>query len=362
MNESVNDKRNVCPAERQIETAKKFVCSFSNLLLAEMRCHRTVGYKNSVARFDMLLLTRCFELYLKLKDNSYKTQKGEEFEIFEPKYRIVTSTKFVDRIPQSSFVTNYIYPKVVPTHIKNNCACVKTKGVEYARNIFKNILRHANINDYCLKVDFKDYFGSINHNILIHEMKKYIKDSWAISYFSDVINSNNKEVGIGLGSEINQLSAVTFLNFLDHTAESVSYERYMDDLLFVGTKQMCKDVLFIIEVEALRLGVNISKKKTYIQPINKPIKFLGFTFLLHPTGKITFKRLQDKLNNEKRKLRRMKNKNIPFERILEHYQSVRSNMKKGTRSGVVKLDKYFNNLFKEEITNVNKKREFSSRS
>lgn len=349
MNNNENDKRNVCPDESRTETTKYLVCNFSNLLIAEQRCHRKVGYKNSVCRFDLNVLSKCYDLYLDLMNETYTTKEGQKFEIFEPKYRVVTSIKFRDRIVQSSFVTNYMYPNIIVTHIQNNCACVKNKGVEYARNKLKEILRKSNLTDYCLKVDFKDYFGSINHNVLFNEMLTFLKERWVDLYYKDTINSNHQDVGIGLGSEINQLSAVTLLNNLDHCLEKYNYERYMDDLIFVDTKDNCYKVLNFIKEEAKRLNINVSKKKTYIQPVTKPIKFLGFTFLLHDTRKITMKRLKDKLNRKKRTLRRMKNKGTPFENVLIHYQSVRSSMKKGNRSGVIKLDRYFNNLFKEEL-------------
>lgn len=183
-------------------------------------------------------------------------------------------------------------------------------------------------------------------------MSEYINDIWAMEYYQDVINSNEQEVGITLGSEINQLSAVAFLNKLDHMLDDGNYERYMDDFVYVGTKEECEEVLKIIEKVTSSLGLTLSKKKTYIQPLKQPVKFLGFTYLLHDTGKVTMKRCKDKLNNEKRKLRLMKKKDIPFDKIMEHYTCVRAVMKKGSRSGVVKLDRYFHNLFAEEIENM----------
>lgn len=83
--------------------------------------------------------------------------------------------------------------------------------------------------------------------------------------------------------------------------------------------------MFIIYAELLKL--KISYKKTFIQPISRPVSFLGFTFYLK-NHKITLKRIKSKLNNEKRKLRRMFKLKIPLERIRVHYNSVRSNMKR----------------------------------
>ena len=157
-----------------------------------------------------------------------------------------------------------------------------------------------------------------------------------MSRWSRSANANNSN---------NARLAVAFLNKLDHMLDDGDYERYMDDFAYVGTKEECEKALKIIEKVTSSLGLTLSKKKTYIQSLEQPVKFLGFTFLLHGTGKVTMKRCKDKLNNEKRKLRRMKKKNIPFDKIMEHYTCVRVVMKKGNRSGVVKLDRYFNNLF-----------------
>lgn len=342
--------RNSHPAERQTETISKYdVCNLSALMSAEERCHRGVGYKNSVSRYHMLALSKNYDTLQELINGKYKTQKGDSFEIFEPKHRTVTSTKYKDRIPQTSFVLNYIYPKVISQLIDNNFSCIKDRGVDAAREEFKRVLRLHTPNDYVLKADLKGYFESINHQKLFDVMSEYINDIWAMEYYQDVINSNEQEIGITLGSEINQLSAVAFLNKLDHMLDDGDYERYMDDFVYVGTKNECEEVLKIIEKITSSLGLTLSKKKTYIQPLKQPVKFLGFTFLLHDTGKVTMKRCKDKLNNEKRKLRRMKKKNIPFDKIMEHYTCVRAVMKKGSRSGVVKLDRYFNNLFAEEI-------------
>ena len=357
-----DDKRNAYPAERRTETTvKKTVCAYTSLLNAEPRCHRGVGYKNSVSKFHMLVMSKCIELHNALIDETYHTEYGEEFEIYEPKYRIVTSTKYKDRIPQTSFVLNYYYKEIIPRLIDRNFACLKGRGVDVARNTFKDILQKAEPTDYVLKADLKNYFGSIEHEKLIAELKQYIRDEWAIKYYADVINCNDKPYGIGLGSEINQLSATTFTNKLDHMLDAMkhTYEKYMDDFTYVGTKAECEYALSLIYEEASRLNLTVSKNKTYIQPISKPIRFLGFTFLRHDDGKVTLKRIKQKRNNERRKLRRMKEKSVPFERVLEHFNAVMAVYKKGSRSGYIKMWRYFNELFKEEIDEFNKKEQCS---
>ena len=355
-----DDIRNVHPGESQIETTvKDTVCNYSKFLQAEDRCHRLVGYKNSVSRAHMLKMSRCYNLYAEMLNGTYRCEFGDEFAIYEPRYRIVTTTRYRDRIPQTSFILNFYYPYIVPQLIDNNFACLKNRGVDDARNTMVKLLREAEETDVCLKVDIHDYFGSIEHTILFEEMYPYIQDEWGMWFYKDVVNSNGKQKGIGLGSEINQLSATTLTNRIDHAILqfTTKYERYMDDFIVIGSRQICENVLYYIKEELAKLHLEVSPKKTYIQSVMKPIKFLGFTFLKHPTGKITMRRMTGKLNNEKRKLRRMKRANVPFNKVIEHRDCIRSLMKKGVRSGVIKYDRYFNNLFKEELDNVRKNSE-----
>lgn len=343
-------ERNAHPVERQKETTVDAVCGLNALLRAEKRSHRNVGHKNSVSRYHMYAMSYCNELSNQLTAMIYKPDKGEIHEIFEPKYRVTTASKYKDRVPQSSFVTNYFYKKVVPHLSDSNYACLKGRGVDKARERLKEILRQSNHRDWCLKVDMRNYFASIKHNKLYYELFEYITDPWARWFFKVTVENSSNPDGLDLGSEVYQLSAVSFLNKLDHELNiNHRYIRYQDDLLYIGSKADCTKALETIKQESVRLGLKIHEKKTFMQPITRPIKFLGFTFLLHDTGRVTQKRLPEKVRRERRKLKRMKYKGVPIERVLTHYTAVRACMKKGSRSDVVKLDRYFNQLFQEEI-------------
>lgn len=346
--------RNQSPVYGRMETAesvKDAVCNFSALLSAEKRCHKNVGYKDSVSSFHMTVLSNVYKLRQELLEGKYKTRVGQSFTIYEPKRRTVTSTPYKDRIPQASLVMNFYYPYIEPHLSPCSYACLKGRGVDAARNKLKEILRDASPDDYILKVDFTDYFGSINHEVLLGELSEYFPDEWTREYHEDIYGCNGKETGLSLGSEINQLSAVTLPTKMDRELAKGPYARYMDDLVVCGDRAWIEHAYATICAEADRLRLKISEKKTYIQPVTRPVRFLGFSFLRHPTGRVTVKRLPEKLKNEKRRLRRMKKSGVPIESVLEHYQSVRATMKHGERSGVVKLDRYFNNLFKEELQN-----------
>lgn len=221
-----DDERNAHPVQEigQTEaTVQDAVCGLNALLAAETRTRRKVGYKNSVSRFHMLTMCKCWILLQELLNGTYKPEKGEKHEVFEPKYRVTVSAKYRDRVPQSSFVKNCFYPSVVPHLSKVNCACLKGRGVDYARNILKQILRNASMDDWCLKVDMKSYFASIDHEVLFEEFKQYFPDEWAFGFFKMTIENTANSVGLDLGSEVYQLSATAFLNRLDQRLDHGTY-------------------------------------------------------------------------------------------------------------------------------------------
>lgn len=342
----IDFERNAHPVYGQTKaTAQDAVCELNALLRSEKRAHRRVGYKNSVSRFHMLRMSKCLEISNELYNGTYCPVLGEKHEVFEPKYRLTVSSKYRDRVPQSSFVTNYYYQNVIPNLIGTNCACIKGRGVDDARNTFRRILKNASMDDWCVKADMKGYFASIDHEKLYEELSPYITDDWAMSFFKLTVENTRRKVGLDLGSEVYQLAATSFPNALDHLLDRGTYVRYQDDLIAVGPKDECKEFLRIIRQEAERLKLTVSDKKTFAQPVKRPIKFLGFSFLKHPNGKVTMKRLPEKLRHERRKLKRMKQKGIPIERINDHYRGARECLRKGSRSDTRKMDKLFNELF-----------------
>lgn len=352
-----DNKRNSYPIRKDetlatVSPAWETVCRLTSLLIAEKRCHRRVGYKNSVSKFHMLALTRCHELRVEMLDGTYKTQLGTVFQVYYPKYREVRSTKYRDRIPQTSFILNYYYPRIIPKLVATNCACIKGRGVDMARDIAKQMLREADISGYALKADIKSFFGSIDHEVLFREMRlRFIQDQQCFDFYRDVIDCNGNRVGIDLGSEVDQLSATTLLHILDFNLKEFRYIRYADDILVLGTRDECREALRIIKDTLGKLKLRLSAGKTYIQPICRPVRWLGFTYLKHPSGRLTAKRNKDKLKAERRKLKKMWRKRIPWERIESHLNSARDILTRGTRSDLYKFDQYINSLFTEEYKN-----------
>ena len=123
-------------------------------------------------------------------------------------------------------------------------------------------------------------------------------------------------------------------------------------MVFIGTKEECKQALLIVREEAKRLKLTIHEGKTYFQSVKRPIRFLGFSFLLHPTGRVALKRLPEKIRHEKRKLMRMAKKGVSKENMMIHYQGARECLSKGTRSDLMQMDRFFKSIIRSVDNNA----------
>ena len=297
-------------------TIREEVCSFSNLHKALCICSVNVRWKDSVMRFSQHSLSTVMALKESLDDGTYKLSPYTNFVIHEPKTRLITSTRFKDRIFQRSLCDNYVYKELTKDFLPTNFACQVDKGTDRARECLKSFMRqfHSSnkLNGFYLKVDLHDYFGSTTHTVAKAAVSKRVPDKWARDELFKIIDSFNPGTGkgIGLGSQVSQLIQLAVLDDLDHfIVEQLGikyYLRYMDDFILLHPSQKyLKECLARIKLELDKLELTINEKKTMIQPLKHPIKFLGFSFLLHPTGRVTCKLLPKNYKAEKRKLRKL---------------------------------------------------------
>lgn len=272
-------------ASTAINTVKEECCSFENLYKAMQKCKRNVMWKDSTAGFVKNGLKNCLKLHDELMQDKYKIMPYSIFVIHERKTRIISSTKMRDRVVQRSLCDNYLYHELTKGFIYDNCACLKGKGTDFARNRLKchlqRFYRKHGRDGYVLKVDIHDFFGSTPHKTAKKAIDKRVKDEWTKKMVYDVIDSFThiaSDRGIGLGSQVSQLVQLAVLDDIDHKIKEQlkikAYVRYMDDLVLVHeSKEYLQGCLEIIKADIENLGLEINEKKTGIQPLKHGIKF-----------------------------------------------------------------------------------------
>lgn len=106
------------------------------------------------------------------------------------------------------------------------------KGQKILKKWIKNDPSHVK---YCAKYDIKQYFPSVDHNILKRLMAKKIHDEKMLAILYEIVDVVDK--GIPLGFYASQWFANRYLQELDHYIKEelkiAHYDRYMDEMLHV---------------------------------------------------------------------------------------------------------------------------------
>ena len=270
---------------------------FNKMLSAYKKCRKSKQHKKEVINFEINLGYNLVNLSNLLLTKKYKVGGYKEFKIFEPKERKIEALYFKDRIVLMAFCTYILQPKIEKCLIYDNVACRKGKGTLFGLKRLEKFLReyykkHGE-KGYFLKCDVTKYFQSINHEILINNLKKTTLDEEDIYMVRTIINSKNKETGVGLpiGNQTSQWFGLFYLNGVDRLIKEKLhikyYVRYMDDMILVHHDKeylkYCKQAITDYVENELKLSLNA---KTQISQLKNGIDFLGFRTILSNFGKV----------------------------------------------------------------------------
>lgn len=339
------------------------VFSYQHICEASALCKRNVGWKASVQNYMRAMFFNSAVIYHELHNGTFEFQKTNEFYINERgKRRHIKSVKIRDRVVQKALCNYCLMPLFKPTFIYDNCASLKNKGISFAIRRLKVMLqKHYHKfkeNGYVLNYDFKDYFGSINHDIALEMMKRKVKDEKIIALIKKSISvyaENHTNIGIGLGSELSQFIALLFANPIDHLIKDKygfkHYIRYMDDGIIISEdKEKLKELLVDLTSMCDELGLTLNMKKTHITPLHRGFTFLKKRVSLTDSGKIIMRISRKTVTRMRRKLRKLKikleNGEVQMKHIEDSYTSWRGFIKNfDTYSTITNMDNYYKELF-----------------
>ena len=114
------------------------------------------------------------------------------FIIYEPKQRLILNQDLFNKIV-NHLVGNELINVLEKSLIDSNIAVRINKGTSYGIKLIKKYIKELNYNYYCLMIDIKKYFYSINHNILKDLLNKKIKDKLFLDIVYKIIDSTNED-------------------------------------------------------------------------------------------------------------------------------------------------------------------------
>ena len=329
--------------------------SYNNILSVYKKIKNSTKNKKEVYNYELNLNQNLLDTLFSLSKSTYVFSKYNIFLVREPKYRLIMSESFPDKVVNHLFSKYVLSYALQSTLINSNVATRKDKGSKEAYRLFikyTNKLIYENKKIYVLKLDISKYFYNINHNILMNMVSEKIKDERVLNMLkvildttdNDYINKTilsvvNKEIykvnklnigssekeklinelksiplyrkgyGLPIGNMSSQILAVFFLNKVDHfIKEKLNckyYIRYMDDLVILGNdKEELKNIFENVSkyIESFDLKVN---KKSGIYSLSNSVNFLGYNFKVSNNKLIiryrsdTIKRVNKRLKNLK---------------------------------------------------------------
>lgn len=144
---------------------------------------------------------------------------------------------FPDRICQWA-VLQVIEPILLRNFTADTYSAIPSKGIHLClNNIQKTMQTDVKGSQYCLKIDAKQYYPSINHQILKEKYRRLFKDDDLLWLLDEIINSTPGYSGIPIGNYLSQYSGNYYLSAFDHWIKEVKgikhYFRYMDDIVIL---------------------------------------------------------------------------------------------------------------------------------
>lgn len=283
------------------------IVSLENLRLADQQARKGKLNSYGVQRHDRFRDKNIFKLHDQLTNMQFKTSAyhvfkmvtdaGKEREIYRLPY-------YPDRIVHHA-IMNVMENIWVNTFTTDTYSCIKGRGIHGAVRKLKQALTDKTNTQYCLKLDVRKFYPSINHDILKTLLRKKIKDKQLLILLDEIIES---APGVPIGNYLSQFFANIYLNYFDHWLKEEKkvqyYFRYADDIVILShSKEQLKNIFTEIQ-NYLAVNLALDVKSNYqIFPVNaRGIDFVGYVFfhdyvLLRKRIKQSFARKAAKLKS-----------------------------------------------------------------
>ena len=267
---------------KRIGNLKEKICTLSNIYLADENARKNKTKRYGIQKHDQNRDEENAKLLKDFKDLTYKTSQYTTFKIYEPKERLIYRLPYYpDRIAHHAImnITEEIWRK---TFVKNTYSSIRGIGIhKCAKDLYKDLQNDVEGTTYCLKIDVRKFYPSLDHDILYNIIQKKIKDKWLLKLLKGIIYSAD---GVPIGNYLSQFFANLYLAYFDHwIKEDVKckhYFRYADDIVILDSnKRHLRNILIAIKFY-FHYVLQLKLKPNYqIFPVeSRGVDFVGYVF------------------------------------------------------------------------------------
>lgn len=278
---------------KRIGNLYQHIISPENLSLADARARKGKKNQYGIRLHDKSPEENLWRLNQALFHRQYRTSPYTTFTIQEPKERLVFALPyFPDRITHHA-VLNILEPIFRAMFTADTYSCIRGRGIHGAARNVKRALLDQEGTRYCLKLDIRKFYPSIDHDILKALLRRKFKDPDLLWLLDEIIDS---APGIPIGNYLSQFFGNFFLCGFDHWLKETMgvryYFRYMDDMVILAPDKTYLHQLLAKIREYLREKLRLEVKDNYqVFPVAaRGIDFVGYRFF--PTHTLLRKRIK----------------------------------------------------------------------
>lgn len=261
----------------------------------------------------------------------YQTSPYRQFEIREPKRRVVAALPLRDRVVHHALVA-VLEPLWEPSFFVHSYACRPGKGTHRCADWAERMLRRVqreNGQAYALKADVASYFASIDHDVMRRLIRRRVRCRRTLALCDEIIASSGSGCGLPIGNLTSQLLAGVYLDALDrhikHDLRWRYYIRYQDDFVLLGGSKTELHAMRRHLTEWLRSELKLAlNSKTSVFPVGgvrgRALDFVGYR--IWPTHRKIRKSSIRRMSRTMKKLQKFYARGlIDLARVRCHIQS-----------------------------------------
>lgn len=168
------------------------IISLENLFTAWAEFRPGKRSSQDVQEFERNLEDNLFRLHWELKNGKYRHGPYQQFQIYDPKHRIIHKASVRDRIVHHA-VYRILAPIFERSFIHDSYSCRIGKGTHAAIDRLEQFTRKVSRNNtrpcWALKCDIRKFFASIDRDILTKLIEIKVSDPKVLRLLRDMTNS-----------------------------------------------------------------------------------------------------------------------------------------------------------------------------
>jgi len=259
------------------------VYSAENLWQAHVRARKGKGHYTEVLKINRNPEKYLGPLQRSLINGTYRTSEysvslRKEGRKMREIYRL---PYFPDRIVHHA-VMNVVEGIWMKSLIRDTYQSLPGRGVHMAAGRIKRALREDEEGTrYCLKVDVRKFYPSVDNEVMKRIVRKKIKDKRLLNLLDEIVDSTR---GLPIGNYLSQIFGNLYLSEFDHWMKEEKrvrwYFRYCDDIVLFGPDKAALHQLRIDISEYMLERLRIEVKGNWqVFPVDsRGVDVVGYRF------------------------------------------------------------------------------------